>query len=160
MLKELDSIANKLNEERGVLIRTLGSLSEEQAAQISVTPEWSVKDAVAHLAGAERGMFGIAQRAARGESPHLPEGYDNDVYNARQVAKRQERTLAEVRAELDGSRAELLAFLGGLTADQLALAGEHPLEGHITLKELLVIIYSHEMTHANEIADKIRQARP
>jgi uncharacterized protein (TIGR03083 family) len=160
MLKELESISNKLNEERVILARTLDSMTEEQARSIKVTPEWSIKDVLAHLAGAERGMLGIAQRTARGEDPKVREDYDNDYFNARQVAKRHELTMAQVRAELDGSRAELMQFLAGLTADQLALAGMHPLQGHITLKELLVVIYSHETTHTKEIADKVRQAIP
>jgi len=159
MLKELEPIASKLSEARSVLIRSLNGLAEEQATQIFVTPEWSVKDAVAHLAGAERGMFRIAQRMARGEDPQVSPEYDNDFYNARQVAKRKEQSLVQVRAELDAARAELMTFLQNLTQEQLDLCGQHPLYGEVTLKELLVIIYSHETTHANEISVKIRESK-
>jgi uncharacterized protein (TIGR03083 family) len=159
MLKELEPIANKLREAHTVLARALDPLTEEQAAQIMVTPEWSIKDAVGHLAGANRGMFGIAQRMAEGKDPQLPEGYDNDVYNARQVAKRKEQSLAQIRAELDATHAELLAFLDRVTPQQLAQMGEHPLYGEVVLRDLLVIIYTHQITHCNEISAKIRQAK-
>ena len=159
MLKELEPIASKLSEARSVLVRTLDGLTEEQATQILVTPEWSIKDEVAHLAGAERGMFGIAQRMAKGEDPQLSPEYDNDIYNARQVAKRKERSLAEIRAELEATRAEFMAFLQNLTQEHLDLSGQHPLYAEVTLKELLVIIYSHETTHAREISDKIRESK-
>jgi hypothetical protein len=159
MLKDLQMIMDKLNEERGILDRTLDDLTEAEAVQIRITPEWAVKDAIAHLVGAERGMTRIAQRMARGEDPQLPAGYNNDEYNARQVAKRKEQSLAQVRAELNSSRAEMMAFLQSVTPEQLALHGEHPLLGETTLKDMLVIIYSHETSHANEIADKIRESK-
>jgi len=159
MLKDLEPLASKLKEAHTVLERTLAPLSDEQAQAILVTPDWSVKDAVAHLAGANWGMFGIAQRAARGQDPKLPAGYDNDTFNARQVAKRKEQTLAQIRAELAATLNEMLAFLDGVAAEQIELQGEHPLYGQVKLKDLLVIIYSHETTHCNEIANVIYQAK-
>ena len=159
MLKDLESIASKLNEAHTVLTRALESAGDDLVAQAMVTPEWSVKDAVSHLAGANRGMFGIAQRSARGEAPKLPDGYNNDTYNARQVAKRKEQTLAQIRAELETTRAEMVAFLESVTPAQLDLVGEHPLFGETKLKDLLVIIYSHETQHCKEIADALRAAR-
>ncbi|MBI5652008.1 MAG: DinB family protein [Chloroflexi bacterium] len=159
MLKDLEPIASKLNEVHTVLMRALESLTEDQAAQITVNPEWSIKDQVAHLAGANRGMFGIAQRSAQGQMPKLPDGYNNDTFNARQVAKRKEQTLAQVRVELEATRAEMLAFLESVTPAQLDLVGEHPLYGEIKLKDLLVIIYSHETQHCKEIADAMRAAK-
>ena len=159
MLKELEPIVSKLREARSILIRTLDGVAEEQAAQIMVTPEWSVKDEIAHLTGAERGMFGIAQRMAKGEDPQLPPDYNNDTFNARQVAKRKEKSLTDIRAELDATHDELMKFLENLTQEQLDLCGQHPLYGEVELKELLVIIYSHETTHTNEISAKLREAR-
>lgn len=159
MLKELEPIVAILNEERGILNRTLDGISEQEAAEVHVTSDWTLKDAVAHLVGAERGMTRIARGTARGENPQLPEGYDNDVYNARQVAKRKDQTLAQVRAELDASRAELIALLESIAPEQLALCGEHPLSGDVSLSDLLVIIYSHERTHANEISLKYRESK-
>ena len=159
MLKELEPIADKLNEERAILNRTLDQMTDAEAAGIRVTPEWSLKDAVAHLVGAERGMTRIARGMANGTNPQLPQGYSNDEYNARQVAKRKEQSVAQVRAELNATRADLLQFLESITPEQLALCGEHPLAGNISLKELLVIIYSHESTHANEISHQYRESK-
>jgi len=159
MLKELESIAAKLNEACAMMTRTLDQLSEDQATTLMVTPEWSIKDQVAHLIGAKRGMTRMAQRFAAGEDPQLPSDYNNDYYNARQVAKRKSISFADVRAELDEAHKELLGFLETVTPQQLDLRGEHPLAGEIPLKELLVVIYSHEMQHCKEIADKIRESK-
>ena len=159
MLKELEPMANKLNEARTMLKKTLDAVSEEQMVALQVNANWSVKDQVAHLAAANRGMFGIAQRMAKGETPQLPEGYDNDVFNARQVVKRKDKTLAEICAEIDATHSELVAFLDGLTPEQLHLMGEHPLFGQVVLRDLLVIIYTHQINHCNEISVKVRESK-
>ena len=159
MLKELEPMASKLNQAREMLKKTLGALTEEQIVALQVNAHWSVKDQVAHLAAANRGMFGIAQRMAKGETPQLPEGYDNDVYNARQVAKRKEKSLAEICAEIDATHSELLAFLEGLMPEQLMMMGEHPLFGQVVLRDLLVIIYTHQINHCNEISTKIQGSK-
>lgn len=158
MLKELESISNKLTEAHAMLYRMMDSLSEADAAAIA-NPAWNVKDVIAHLAGAERGMLRIAQASARGEDPQLPEGYDNDVFNARQVAKRKEQSLVQVLEEIKGVHNEMSALLDSITAEQLTRMGEHPLAGEIALKDLLVVIYSHEVTHCNEIKTALRAAR-
>jgi uncharacterized damage-inducible protein DinB len=159
MLKELETMASKLSETRAMLSRALDRLTEEQATKIMINPEWSVKDEVAHLVSSERGMTGMAKRFATNENPQLPKDYNNDVYNARQVAKRKAMSFAEVRAELDASRKDLLAFLETVTPQQLDYPGEHPLKGQITLKELLVVIYSHETAHCKEISEKISESK-
>lgn len=158
MLKDLQSISSKLDEAHGSLYQTVGSLSEADAG-ILANPGWDVKDELAHLAGAERGMLRIAQASARGEDPKLPTGYDNDQFNARQVAKRKGNSVAQLLEELKTIHADMNAFLESVTAEQLTRMGEHPLAGEIPLKELLVVIYSHEVTHRNEISNALRAAR-
>jgi hypothetical protein len=159
MLKELESISNKLNEALSVLVQTLDRLTEEQADEVKITSEWSARDEIAHLAGANRGMYAIAQKMAAGQDPQLRPDYDNDFYNARQVAKRKGKSLADLRQEIEEAHAELIGFLDSLTQEQLDLMGQHPIYGHVKLKELLVIIYSHETTHTREISDKIRESK-
>lgn len=158
MLKELEAISNKLAEVHGVLSRTVSSLSD-QAGQTMVTDQWTVKDVLAHLAGAERGMLRTAQGMASGKDPQLPEGFDNDENNARMVARRKAQTFAQVLDEVKTVHNDLSAFLDGITQEQLTLMGEHPLAGEISLKDLLVVIYSHEVTHCNEIQNALRAAK-
>ena len=159
MLKELESMASKLSETRTMLSRALDPLTEEQATKVMINPDWSVRDEVAHLVSSERGMTGMAKRFATNENPQLPKDYNNDVYNARQIAKRKAMSFTEVRAELDGSRKDLLAFLETITPPQLDYRGEHPIAGQISLKELLVVLYNHETAHCREISEKISESK-
>ena len=159
MLAELEPTVAKLNESRARLMRLLDQLAEAQATQVMVNPEWSVRDIVSHLVGAERGMTRMALQFATGSNPKLPADYNNDVYNARQVAKRKSLTYAQARAELEASRVDMLAFMETLTAPQLAYRGEHPIRGDISLKELLGVIAWHEGLHSQEISDKLLELK-
>jgi uncharacterized protein (TIGR03083 family) len=159
MLAELEPTLASLKDTRETLMRLLDQLAEIQASQVMVNPQWSVKDIVGHLVGAERGMTRMAQQFATGSKPMLPAEYDNDVYNARQVEKRKSLTYAQARAELEASRADLLALIDKLTAPQLDYLGEHPIKGIISLKELLGVIAWHEGVHSKEISVKLLEAR-
>ena len=159
MLAELEPTVAKLNESRATLMGLLDQLAEMQAAQVMINPEWSVKDLVGHLVGAECGMTRMAQQFATGANPKLPTGYNNDVYNARQVEKRKALTYAQARAELESSRGNLLAVIDQLTAAQLDYQGEHPVRGNISLKELLNVIAWHESLHSKEISDRLLEAK-
>jgi hypothetical protein len=158
MLKELEAISNKLDECHSVLYRTVGSLTDDQTRAVA-NPQWNVKDVLAHLAGAERAMLRTAQASARGDDPQLPDGYDNDVFNARQVAKRKDQSVAQILDELKGIHKDMSAFLDNITQEQMTRMGEHPLEGEIPLKDLLVVIYTHEVTHCNEIQNALRAVK-
>ncbi len=159
MLTELVPLVEKLRATRAALDCALDSVSDEQATQRTLYADWTIKRVVAHLIGAERGMTRLAQRFAAGENPTLPADYNNDVYNARQVAKREALSFAQARAELAASRRDLIAFLETLTPAQLELRGEHPVAGNISLNELLGVIAHHEAQHHQQILDTLEKAK-
>jgi hypothetical protein len=161
MLQELEQIVAHLKESRVSLLRALDQLAQAQAqaAQVMVNPAWSVKDMVGHLVASERGMTRMAQRFATGTNPKLPADYNNDVYNARQVAKFTAVSYEQARADLDATRNELLTLMETFTLPQLDYRGEHPIKGDISLKELLSVIAWHEEMHSQEISDKLLELK-
>ena len=64
------------------------------------------------------------------------------------------KTLAELLDELERLRAGNLATLAGwrLTRDQLALEGEHPDFGAVTLGQLLATWVAHDLGHIAQVA--------
>jgi hypothetical protein len=71
-----------------------------------------------------------------------------------QFHESQERTLAELLDEFALLRAESLATLAAwrLTDAQLALQGEHPEFGAVTLRQLLATWVAHDLGHLAQIA--------
>lgn len=71
-----------------------------------------------------------------------------------QFRESQRKTLAELLDEFARLRAESLATLAGwrLTEDQLALEGEHPEFGPVTLRQLLATWVAHDLGHVAQTA--------
>ena len=66
----------------------------------------------------------------------------------------QGKTLARLLHEFEELRAENLRTLAGwrLTDEQLALTGEHPSFGTVTLRQLLATWVAHDLSHIAQIA--------
>ena len=73
-------------------------------------PGWTVRELLAHLADAERGMLGQAQRTVRGE-PALPEGFDLARWNRRAVEKRATASTADLLEEIENAHRSWVEFV-------------------------------------------------
>jgi uncharacterized protein (TIGR03083 family) len=141
---------DQLAENRAYLLSVAGQIGPEQAVASSENPQWNVHDLLAHLAVAERGLQGTVQRFLVGQP--LPEGFSLDIWNQRQVAKQQERSVAELLASLESSRVETLALLDSLSDEQLAVRGLHPAGFESSVAGIFRVMALHELDHGQEIA--------
>jgi hypothetical protein len=112
---------------------------------------WSPYDIVGHLIHGERtdwiprAQIILAQGANRRFTP-----FDRFA----QFRESEGKSLAELLDELALARAESLATLAGwrLTEAQLALEGEHPAFGPVTLRQLLATWVAHDLGHIAQTA--------
>ncbi|MDQ6634296.1 MAG: DinB family protein [Gemmatimonadota bacterium] len=112
---------------------------------------WSPYDIVGHLIHGERtdwiprAQIILAQGTNRRFTP-----YDRFA----QFHESQGKTLAELLDEFARLRGENLATLAGwhLTEAQLALEGEHPAFGAVTLRQLLATWVAHDLGHVAQTA--------
>ena len=151
MIPKLESLAERMKNERPQLLDAVRAVADAQANQKRPGDNYSIREILAHLAGAERGMTRMAQLAAAGQNPRLPPGYTNDEYNARQQAKRQDKTVAELVAELNESRVQLFAFMETLKEEDLTKPAEHPVLGDTDVWGVLNVLVQHEWDHTQEL---------
>jgi uncharacterized damage-inducible protein DinB len=162
MLLELEPLAQELEENRRLMDQILGHLRAEEMDRSPREGEYSPRQVLAHLAGAERGMTRLIQLMAAGEKPQLKPDYNNDYYNARQQEKRAKMGAAALRAELEETRRALLAVMESLKAEDLGKLGEHPTIGEASVLEVLKTLQTHERDHIVEMsvwADKLVRTR-
>lgn len=159
MIKDLEALVSRLKRSRLQLYGSIANLNEAQMNVPIPGGEWSIKDHLAHLAANEALMTELAECIATGQSTRLGADFDNDKFNAESVAARRGKSTNEIMDELAASREKLNAFLESVTPEQLSKRGEHPLAGWLTIKEFLVVINAHELTHAREIEDHARRLR-
>ena len=111
---------------------------------------WTVKQLLAHIAASESGQIKTAQAIAAGQ-PTVPDDFDLNRYNNRQVEKNKDKQPPEILFGMAESRQKLLAFLDEVPEDALDKRGKHARGDVISLEQLFLRIGDHEAEHTAEI---------
>jgi hypothetical protein len=112
---------------------------------------WSPYDVLGHLIHGERTDWIPRARIILAQGPERRfEPYDRFA----QFHESQGKSLAQLLDELASLRAENLATLAGwrLGDAELALEGEHPAFGRVTLRQLLATWVAHDLGHLVQIS--------
>ena len=141
-----------LNHTREELLEVVGQMQPGDWDKVvqSVEGGWTVKQMLLHVATSENGQIKTAQAIATGQ-PTVPDDFDLNRYNARQIEKNQEKQLPEILFGMADSRQRLLAFLETVPEDALDKSGKHGRGDVITLEQLFRRIGEHEADHAAEM---------
>ena len=112
---------------------------------------WSPYDIVGHLIHGERTDWMARARIILAQGPERRfTPYDRFA----QFRESQGKSLADLLDEFERLRADNLVTLAGwrLTDEQLALEGEHPEFGPVTLRQLLATWVAHDLGHVAQTA--------
>lgn len=128
------------------------SLSPDQLATMVYSEEnhWTVRDVLAHLAGAERSLLSLFRNVAEGGPGTTPD-FDLNFYNRRVVEKTAEESVDALLATFKVRRADTVAFTAALDDAVLDSVGKHPTEGERPLEGLIAIAYQHTGWHIGDI---------
>lgn len=145
-------IHDHLNHTREALLEVIGQMEPADWDHPVQTAEggWTVKQMLLHIAMSESGQIKTAQAIAAGQ-PTVPDDFDLDRYNRRQLEKNQTKQPPEILASLAESRQKLLASLGEVSAEDLEKSGKHGRGDVISLEQLFYRIGEHEADHTAEI---------
>lgn len=148
---ELEKGTEILKRTPGVLRALLAGLPEEWTRADEGPDTWSPFDVVGHLIdGEERDWMARARIILAQEPGRRFEPFDR----FRHLRVNRGRTLGELLDRFEHLRARNLEELGGLrlNPDHLALKGEHPELGSVTLGQLLATWVTHDLGHLAQIA--------
>jgi uncharacterized protein (TIGR03083 family) len=112
-------ILEELGHTRTALLATIAGLDEDALERKGVVGDWSIKNALAHIAAWEAWVVqALPTRLATGETPAELRAKiaDEDRYNAEEIGEREELTPSEQLMELERTRAALLDELRELDA--------------------------------------------
>jgi DinB superfamily len=142
-----------LGSSRRFLLSVVGGMKDEDWQRVAHDDpaQWTARDVLAHVVGAEPSLVGIITRAqAEGRYTPRPD-FDLDFWNRRQVEKRAEKSLADLAAELDRNRVATLKLLADLPEPALDFPVRHPSYGDMIVEDVFRLIGFHERLHADEI---------
>ena len=96
-------------------------------------------------------------KAIAAGQPTVPDDFDLNRYNRRQIEKNQARQPPEILFGMAESRQKLLAFLDEVSAEDLDERGKHGRGDVISLEQLFYRIGEHEAEHTAEIKQALGQ---
>ncbi len=135
----------------------LDGLTEDQCLAPNVCGIWSTKDIIAHLASFEWLLADVLSNCADpGPTPALDEylSMDGDSFNAVQVGKRNEMSMAEVVRDYDAGYEKVMSLLPKLSENDLRQPGSLPWYGdQYSIEDFIVYqYYGHKREHCAQIA--------
>lgn len=127
------------------LADALEGLSEDEGTRKGLNPEWSIKDALSHIAAWElEGVRNLREIQAGTWKPQRMSREVIDDFNARAVQERSERSFQEVRQEFDRAHGEMEQVIASLP-DEID-------EKSPTYKFIEGVTFRHHEHHAEQIA--------
>lgn len=141
-----DEVQKRVREAHKKLTDALAGLSEEEAARTGLTPQWSIKDALAHITAWEiEGARILGEIAAGTWKPARLNKEMIDDFNARATEERRARSYVELREEFDGAHAGMENIITSLP-DEIE-------ETSPTYKFIEGVTFRHHTHHAGQIEE-------
>jgi uncharacterized damage-inducible protein DinB len=152
MSEEAQSLAQKLEQEGEKTLAFFRSLEDASWSRPVYTEPhtWTVRDVLAHLVTAEKGLLELFESILRG-SPGVAADFSIDDYNARHLEKTAALTPEELLEGYRQVRAETVQWTRQRTSTELERRGRHPFLGETTLREMLKMIYLHNQLHLRDV---------
>lgn len=147
-MSETAELAEKLKSEGAKFAAFFAGLTDAEW-QTEVYTEgavWTIRDTLAHLVTAERAFVKLFEDIRQGGSG-ASEDFSIDRYNARQQEKTKELPPSELQEQYKSIRAQMIAWVSGISDSDLDKTGRHPFLGVATLREMVKMVYIHNQTH-------------
>jgi len=139
-----------LRAQRDSTAAVLAGISDKQAAYRYADGKWSIREVVGHVSDTERVFSYRALRIARGDTMDLP-GFDENAWVP--MGAFEERSMADVAAELRAVRDASLALFGSFSAEawlRIGSASGHP----VSARAMAWILAGHERHHLRILAER------
>lgn len=150
--ERIQKYIDRLNKSRARLEDLLDRVPADKWEQriYSDGAQWTLRQLLIHLMIADRGQNTVVKGIAAGKEV-IPPDYDLERFNKRSVEKQAEVSVADARAALKISRAELLDWLNTIDDSVLDIQGRHASMQILTIAQILNVMAGHEDVHGNDI---------
>jgi hypothetical protein len=157
-MSETTELAEKLKAEGEKFFSIFSGFSEDQW-QTEVYTEgdtWTIRNILSHFVTSERGLLKLFEKIRQGDAG-TPDDFSIDRYNAAMQARTQALTPHELLEQYKAIRTESVAWTSGLTEDDLQKRGRHPFLGITTIREMLKMLYIHNLNHYRDMKKVLKQ---
>ena len=156
-MSEIAELAEKLRWEGDKFVSIFSRLSDDQWNQDVYTEgtTWTVRNILAHFVTSERGLLKLFERIRQG-GEGSPDDFSIDRYNAAMQERTKAATPQELVEQYKEVRANAIAWVSGLQESELELTGRHPFLGHTALRDMIKMLYIHNLNHYRDMRKALR----
>jgi hypothetical protein len=156
-MSEVNELAEKLKFEGEKIISIFTRLTDEQW-QSEVYTEgatWTIRNVLAHFVTSERGLLKLFERIRQG-GEGAAEDFSIDRYNAAMQERTRTATPQELLEQYKAIRGESTSWTAALSAEDLEKQGRHPFLGMTTIREMIKMLYIHNLTHYRDMKKALK----
>ena len=151
-MSEITDLAEKLRSEGDRFISIFSGLSEAEWNREVYTEGsiWTIRNILAHFVTSERGLIKLFERI-RQTGEGAADDFSIDRYNAAMQERSKEMTPQELLEQFRNIRARSTAWVSSLKEEDLEITGRHPFLGQTVLREMIKMLYIHNLTHYRDM---------
>ncbi len=156
-MSEIVELAEKLKLEGEKFTSIFTGLTDEQWMTEVYTEgtTWTIRNVLSHFVTSERALIKLFEQIRQGGAGSS-EDFSIDRYNAAMQARTKELTPGELLEQYKTIRAESIAWTSGLSQADLEKQGRHPFLGMTTIREMIKMLYIHNLTHYRDMNKVLR----
>jgi len=157
-MSEITELAEKLRSEGDKIVSIFSGLSDAQWNHEVYTEgtTWTIRNVLAHFVTSERGLLKLFERIRQG-GEGSPDDFSIDRYNAAMQERTKEATPHELLEQYKEVRDSAVAWVSGLKESELEITGRHPFLGHTTIRDMIKMLYIHNLNHYRDMRKAFKE---
>lgn len=151
-MSDITELAEKLKTEGEKMVSVFSNLTEDQW-QMEVYTEgatWTIRNVLSHFVTSERGLLKLFEQIRQGGAG-AADDFSIDRYNAAMQARMKDATPLELLEQYKEVRAHAVEWVSGLHESELEITGRHPFLGQTVIREMIKMLYIHNLTHYRDL---------
>ncbi len=151
-MSEVTELAEKLRSEGEKMAANFSNLRADQWSQEVYTEgaTWTIRNVLAHFVTAERALVKLFEQIRQGGAG-IPDDFSIDRYNAAMQERTKELPPEELLEQYRQVRDNTVSWISGLQPGDLDITGRHPFMGQTQLREMIKMLYIHNLTHYRDM---------
>ena len=151
-MSEINELADKLRSEGEKFYAIFAGLTDDQWQTEVYTEDqtWTIRNVLAHFVTSERGLVKLFERIRSG-GEGAADDFSIDRYNAAQQEKTKDLSSQELLEQYKEVRADSVAWTLSLQESDLDIEGRHPFLEKTTLREMIKMLYLHNIIHYRDM---------
>jgi len=156
-MSEITELAEKLKSEGQKFVAIFTGLTDDQW-QLEVYTEgttWTIRNVLSHFVTSERGLIKLFEQIRQGGAG-AADDFSIDRYNAAMQERTKTVTPQELIEQFKEVRANAIQWISGLKESELELTGRHPFLGQTVIREMIKMLYIHNLTHYRDMKKALK----